>query len=283
MSPDGGPECRVPRPPRRNPRRVSHATGLGYIRFRSPLLTESLLFSLPPGTEMFHFPGFPPPALYIQAGVTPHHGCRVPPFGHPRINARLTAPRGLSRPPTSFIGSWYQGIHHAPLHTYTPTPATSGGPHTAFGTHQEKQHTTGHPHPAPTPRETGAGHEPGGHDARIHYPVHKHPPTTTPHRPRHHPHPTPNPTGLTAGRTGKDACGGGCYGARDGPGTLKDTPPPPTPATRTKDRAGGRTRARTPTHGPGRAAGRRGVVRGLFSQDPTARRPPPTGPAHPPT
>ena len=40
------------------------------IRFRSPLLTESRLFSLPVGTEMFHFPTFPLPALYIQAGVT---------------------------------------------------------------------------------------------------------------------------------------------------------------------------------------------------------------------
>ena len=30
------------------------------IRFRSPLLSESLLFSLPVGTEMFHFPTFPP-------------------------------------------------------------------------------------------------------------------------------------------------------------------------------------------------------------------------------
>ena len=40
------------------------------IRFRSPLLTESRLFSLPAGTEMFHFPAFPLPALYIQAGVT---------------------------------------------------------------------------------------------------------------------------------------------------------------------------------------------------------------------
>ena len=29
------------------------------IRFRSPLLTESRLFSLPVGTEMFHFPTFP--------------------------------------------------------------------------------------------------------------------------------------------------------------------------------------------------------------------------------
>ena len=32
--------------------------GLGYVRVRSPLLAESLLFSFPPGTEMVHFPGF---------------------------------------------------------------------------------------------------------------------------------------------------------------------------------------------------------------------------------
>ena len=43
------------------------------FRFRSPLLTESRLFSLPAGTEMFHFPAFPLPALYIQAGVTRSH------------------------------------------------------------------------------------------------------------------------------------------------------------------------------------------------------------------
>ena len=36
------------------------------FRFRSPLLTESLLFSLPTGTEMFHFPAFPPYTLCIQ-------------------------------------------------------------------------------------------------------------------------------------------------------------------------------------------------------------------------
>ena len=35
-------------------------TGLGYIRFRSPLLTESRLISFPPGTEMFQFPGSAP-------------------------------------------------------------------------------------------------------------------------------------------------------------------------------------------------------------------------------
>ena len=88
------------------------------IRFRSPLLSESRLFSLPAGTEMFHFPAFPPHALYIQARVTAHDDGRVSPFGHPRITARLAAPRGLSRPPTSFIGSWCQGIHRAPLKTW---------------------------------------------------------------------------------------------------------------------------------------------------------------------
>ena len=40
------------------------------IRFRSPLLTESLLFSSPAGTEMFHFPAFPPRTLCVQVRVT---------------------------------------------------------------------------------------------------------------------------------------------------------------------------------------------------------------------
>lgn len=48
---------------------ITH-TRFSLIRVRSPLLTESLLLSLPVGTEMFHFPTFPLPALYIQAGVT---------------------------------------------------------------------------------------------------------------------------------------------------------------------------------------------------------------------
>ena len=140
-------------------------TKFGLIRFRSPLLTESLLFSLPVGTEMFHFPTFPPHTLYIQVQVTRHHSCWVSPFGHPRITARLTAPRGLSQPPTSFIGSWCQGIHRAPLqtwpqrcsrplcssqtthgkppHTPPPTPATPKGNQlmcTAVGARNQETH-----------------------------------------------------------------------------------------------------------------------------------------------
>lgn len=67
---------------------------------------------------MFHFPSFPPHCLCVQQRVTAHDDCRVSPFGNPRIKAWLTAPRGLSWPPTSFIGSWCQGIHRAPLKTW---------------------------------------------------------------------------------------------------------------------------------------------------------------------
>ena len=93
-------------------------TRFSLIQFRSPLLPESRLFSLPAGTEMFHFPAFPPHTLCVQVWVTAHDDCRVSPFGNPRIKAWLTTPRGLSWPPTSFIGSWYQGIHRAPLKTW---------------------------------------------------------------------------------------------------------------------------------------------------------------------
>jgi hypothetical protein len=83
----------------------------GLFPFRSPLLRESLLLSSPRGNEMFQFPRFPPLALCVQTRVTPHYRCRVSPFGHPRIEAWSAAPRGLSQPPTSFIGFRRQGIH----------------------------------------------------------------------------------------------------------------------------------------------------------------------------
>ena len=85
--------------------------GFRLIPFRSPLLRESLLLSFPRVTEMFQFTRFPLPALCIQTGVTPHDGCRVSPFGHPRVVARSAAHRGISQLPTSFFGSSRQGIH----------------------------------------------------------------------------------------------------------------------------------------------------------------------------
>lgn len=96
-------------------------TRFSLIRFRSPLLTESLLFSLPAGTEMFHFPAFPPHRLYIQRWVPRHDSWWVSPFGHPRITVRLSTPRGLTQTPTSFVGSSCQGIHRVPFKTYGNT------------------------------------------------------------------------------------------------------------------------------------------------------------------
>lgn len=63
-------EWKVPQPRPCNARRLSHMDRFSLVRVRSPLLTESLLFSLPVGTEMFHFPTFPPHALCVQAWVT---------------------------------------------------------------------------------------------------------------------------------------------------------------------------------------------------------------------
>ena len=156
--PAGRPGPNAPTTPHTQPLPGITCMRFSLIRFRSPLLSESQLFSLPMGTEMFHFPTFPPHALYIQAQVTRHDSCWVTPFGHPRITARLPTPQGLSQAPTSFIGSRCQGIHHAPF--------------IACLTNQQNNHykrcsrplsrsqtTTPH-HPKPPSRDTQHGREP---------------------------------------------------------------------------------------------------------------------------
>lgn len=78
----------------------------GLLRFRSPLLTESISLSFPPGTLMFQFPGLPP-AGYVLTYGCPASAGRVPPFGNPGIQAHVQLPqayRRLSRP-SSLSGS----------------------------------------------------------------------------------------------------------------------------------------------------------------------------------
>lgn len=94
-----------PATPRRQRRRAITPTRFRLFPLRSPLLRESLLLSIPRGTEMFQFPRLPLLALCVQTRVTGHDPSLVSQFGHPRINARLTAHRGFSQPATSFIGS----------------------------------------------------------------------------------------------------------------------------------------------------------------------------------
>ena len=87
-------------------------TGFGLFPFRSPLLrvsresrsigtniranrTQLILFSFPPGTEMFHFPGFAlhgcyPMSIPLKAGW-------ISPFGHLRIKGYKPPPRSFSQ------------------------------------------------------------------------------------------------------------------------------------------------------------------------------------------
>ena len=83
------------------------------LPFRSPLLRESRLISVPPVTEMFQFSGLASQRLCIHLWMT--LAGRVSPFGHFRIKAWLRAPRNFSHATTSFFACDRQGIHHMHL------------------------------------------------------------------------------------------------------------------------------------------------------------------------
>ena len=108
------PESRMPA---LQPRAVE-TVRFGLIPFRSPLLWESRLISLPPGTEMFHFPGLASPKLYIHFGILGHDSQWVSPFRNHRIKGCLAPPRCLSQLTTSFVASQRQGIHLLPFLSY---------------------------------------------------------------------------------------------------------------------------------------------------------------------
>ena len=89
----------------------------GLFRFRSPLLTESRLISLPGPTEMFQFNPSSLVHLCIQCTM---HGCLVHACFHIRKSPDqwiFAPPRGLSQLVTSFFGDWCQGIRPALLVT----------------------------------------------------------------------------------------------------------------------------------------------------------------------
>ena len=79
--------------------------------------------SFPPGTEMFQFPGFASPSLYIQLGDTLSTSPGLPesrleemvkvgfPIRKCPDQRVLAPPRTLSQRATSFIASQRQGIH----------------------------------------------------------------------------------------------------------------------------------------------------------------------------
>ncbi len=56
----------------------SPQAGLGSFPVRSPLLWESFLFSFPPGTKMFQFPGYLSRRLCIHLRMTCYYACGFP-------------------------------------------------------------------------------------------------------------------------------------------------------------------------------------------------------------
>ena len=105
-APEPSCRCRAPTTPD-----VPEHGGFGLLPVRSPLLGESQLFSLPPGTKMFQFPGFAPVLVHgWQASSLP--GCPIRKSADRRLPA---PPRGLSQLATSFIAFQSLGIRRPPF------------------------------------------------------------------------------------------------------------------------------------------------------------------------
>ena len=87
--------------PHRAPTTPPASRWFGLLRFRSPLLTESILFLFLRLLRCFTSPGFARAELCIHSAVTECYLRRVTPFGHARVKAYLplSVPyRSLSRP-----------------------------------------------------------------------------------------------------------------------------------------------------------------------------------------
>ena len=76
--------------------------------------------SVPPGTEMFQFPGFASAPYGFRCGYLIEVGC---PIRTPRDQRLLAAPPSFSQRATSFFASWRQGIHQMPFSYSKPRHA----------------------------------------------------------------------------------------------------------------------------------------------------------------
>ncbi len=98
------------------------ASRFGLLRFRSPLLTESMFLSFPPATEMFQFAGFPS-AGYVFTRGWPGGSRPGFPIQTPVDRGMLAPPHGFSQLAASFFGFQCQGIRPVPFPFDLPSSA----------------------------------------------------------------------------------------------------------------------------------------------------------------
>ena len=95
----------------------------GLLRFRSPLLTESLLISFPVLLRWFTSHGLALRHYFIHASQFLPLSRRVTPFGYPRVNGYVplsAAFRSLSRPSSPYSST---GIRHEPIFPWPYLPS----------------------------------------------------------------------------------------------------------------------------------------------------------------
>lgn len=129
----------LPQPPLHNACRLSHEVGLASSDFARHYSRNHGCFLFLRVLRCFTSPCSLHTPYFIQVQVTRHNSCWVSPFGHPRINARLPTPQGISQAPTSFIGSRCQGIHHVPL---TTCPQQTTNTHNNIPTNNPEESST---------------------------------------------------------------------------------------------------------------------------------------------
>ena len=109
---------KVPQPPTCNTCRLSHTLGLASSDFARHYSQNRFCFLFLWVLRCFTSPrSLYPPYIFRRESLGRKAPSGVSPFGHPRITARLSAPRGLSQIATSFFGSRCQGIHRLLLET----------------------------------------------------------------------------------------------------------------------------------------------------------------------
>ena len=108
----------VPQHRNDNACRLSHHYGLAWSGFARHYYRNHFCFLFLWVLRCFTSPRSLHPVYVFNRG-SHDTSCGVSPFGNPGLNVRLSTPPGLSQIPTSFFGSCCQGIHHAPLETFT--------------------------------------------------------------------------------------------------------------------------------------------------------------------